>query len=123
MTSTTLSYSQKSLALDEPPKQIAYYSRFPGETDEYRYQSSQALKPYRPPRQVPFEFSKAPDRKSWVYKEMCKKEDSVSQQGSGSIVTSCERAGRSADLADANVITRKDLILEYVSNLAAVTSG
>ena len=96
------------------PRQIAHYSCFPGEVNEYKYQSREALRLYQPPR-VPFSFDKAPDKSTFW--GICGYVDSLPQQGLEPVITSCQRAGSTVDLLRANVITRRGAVLKYVGFL------
>ena len=101
-----------------PPSQIAYYSHFPGSTDEYEYQSRSALKLYSPPT-VPFSFIKAPDKTAWSKES--NHLDSLSRLEVEPIVASCQQAGCTVDLLEADVITRRGALVSYVCFLAFVT--
>ena len=93
-----------------PPKQIAYYSCFSGPTNEYEYQSREALKLYWP-QTVPFSFIQAPDKSTWA--EGANYADSLPPSGIEPIITSCERAGCIADLNEADVITKRGVLVKY----------
>ena len=103
-----------------PPSQIAYYSCFPGSTDEYEYQSRSALKFYSPPA-APFSFTKAPDMVAWS--KQCNYLDSLPWSELEPIIASCQRAGRTADLREADIITRRGALVKYVYSLASLTSS
>ena len=102
------------------PRQIAHYSCFPGAINEFHYQSREALKLYQPPA-VPFTFNKVPDKSA--FREMCNYVDSLPSQGLEPVITSCQRAGRRADLLKADVITRRGVMVRYVRSLAVLTLG
>ena len=101
------------------PKQIAYYSCFPGIVNEYKYQSPEALRLYQPPG-VPFSFDKAPDKATFL--EMCNYVDSLPQPGLDPVIASCRQANRTADLRRADVITRRGVVLQYVRSLVMLAS-
>ena len=103
-----------------PPRQIAHYSCFPGAINEFNYQSREALKIYRPPA-VPFTFNKVPDKSAFL--EMCNYVDSLPDQGLEPVITSCERAGRTADLLRADVITRRGVMRGYAHSPVRRTSS
>ena len=106
-----------------PPRQIAYYSCFPGSTGEYEYQwqSRSALKFYSPPA-APFSFIKAPDKAAWSNE--CDYLDSLPQPEVEPIVASCKRAGCTTDLREADIITRRGALVKYVFySLASLTSS
>ncbi|KAF9780000.1 hypothetical protein BJ322DRAFT_1084144 [Thelephora terrestris] len=90
------------------PKQIAYYSCFPGPTNEHEYQSRSALKLYSPPI-VPFSFIKAPDRATWSNE--CDYLDSLSRPEVEPIIASCQRAGCTVDLQEADVIAKRGALV------------
>jgi hypothetical protein len=107
------------------PRQIAYYSYFPGETIKYEYQSHEALKSYSPPdfekkrslRLLP----KVIKRKKW--RKTCDYLDSLPQPGVEPIVAACQQAGCADDLLKADVITTKGTLVEYVRSLVSLTSS
>ena len=86
--------------------------------NEYRYQSREALKLFHPPP-VPFSFIKAIDKSTFydVYGYL----DSLPPQGLGPVVTSCQRAGRTADLLNADIITRRGVMTKYAFPLALLS--
>lgn len=102
------------------PKQIAHYSCFPGATNEYGYQSREALKLFRPPC-VPFSFIKAIDKPTFY--KMSDYLDSLPQQGLEPVITSCQQAGSAVDLLEANVITRRGVMSKYVCSLALLATN
>ena len=102
------------------PRQIAYYSCFSGPTNEYEYQSREALKFYSP-QTVPFSFIKAPDKSTWA--EGANYADSLPPSGIEPIITSCQRAGCVADLNEANVITRRGALVKYDYSPALLNSS
>ena len=102
--------SPEALYTIGPPKQIAHYSCFPGAVNEYQYQSSEALKIYRPPP-VPFSFDGAPDKSA--FQKICNHVDSLPQQGIEPVITSCQQAGCTGDLLAADVITRRGVMSKY----------
>jgi len=101
------------------PRQIAHYSYFPG-TNEYGYQSREALKLFQPPL-VPFSFIKATDKPT--FRKMCDYLDSLPQPGLEPVITSCQRADCADDLLEANVITRRGVVLKYACSLALLTAS
>ena len=101
-----------------PPKQVAHYSCFPGEINEFKYQSREALKVYQPPA-VPFSFDRAPDK--LTFQGICNYVDSLPSQGLEPVITSCRRAGRAVDLSNADVVTRRGVMVEYVRSPPALT--
>lgn len=105
------------------PRQIAYYSYFPEaavEEDRYKYNSSGALKRYQPPR-VPFSL---PDEAGKpAFNKMANRLDSLPQQGLEPVITACNQVGCTADLREANVITRRGVVLGYAHSLALLTTG
>ena len=103
-----------------PPRQIAHYSCFPGEINEYGYQSSEALKLFQPPR-VPFSFIKAIDKQA--FREISNHLDSLPRQGLDSVIASCQQAGCTADLLEANVITRRGVMSKYALSLISLIMG
>ena len=103
-----------------PAKQIAYYSCFQGPTNQYEYQSRSALKIYSPPT-VPFSFFNVPNKLAWARE--CNRLDSLPQQGIEPVLTSCQRAGRVDDLLEADVITRRGVVVECVWFLAFLNSS
>ncbi|KAF9779987.1 hypothetical protein BJ322DRAFT_1023892 [Thelephora terrestris] len=92
------------------PKQIAYFSHFPGPTpDGCSDQSRSALKLYSPPT-TPFQLLVAPpDRDSADLSNQRGHLDYIPLQ---SIITACRRAGRTADLAEADVITNRSTLVD-----------
>jgi len=103
-----------------PPRQIAYYSSFPGITNEYGYQSREALKLFQPPC-VPFSFTKATDKPT--FRRMCDYLDCRPRPGLEPVITSCQRAGCADDLLTANVITRRGAVLKYACSLVLLTAS
>lgn len=101
-----------------PARQIAHYSCFPGATNEYGYQSHEALRLFQPPC-VPFSFIKAPDKPT--FHKMCDYLDSLPQQGLEPVVTACQRAGCADDLLEAEIITRRGVMSKYVCSLLSPT--
>jgi hypothetical protein len=102
------------------PRQIAYYSHFPGATNGYGYQSREALRLFQPPY-VPFSFIKATDKPT--FRQMCDYLDTLPRSGLEPVITSCQRAGRADDLLKANVITRRGVMLKYARSLALLTAS
>ena len=90
-----------------PPRQIAYYSCFWGPTNEYEYQSRNALGTYLPPK-TPFLFPN--DKESW--KKECDYLNSLPPEGIEPVITSCRQAGRTEDLLEADVIAKRGALVK-----------
>lgn len=107
-----------------PPRQIAYYSHFPEATvDDYRYQSSDALKLFNPPSGS-FKITGAISKPD--FSKMCDRVDPLLRQDLlvqriQPVVTSCERANRYEEIENADIITRRGVMVEYVYSLISPT--
>ncbi|KAF9780015.1 hypothetical protein BJ322DRAFT_304951 [Thelephora terrestris] len=106
---TPLPFDMKTIGA---PKQIAYFSHFPGRTHEYCHQSRSALKLYSPPT-TPFQLLVAPpDRDRAHWSDQRSQLDSLPRPGLQSIIDACQLAGRTADLAKADVITNRGTLVD-----------
>ena len=102
------------------PRQIAYYSHFPGTTNEYGYQSRKALRVFQLP-DTPFPLTSGTDEPTFL--QMCGRLDSPPQPGLKPVTTSCKQAGCEDDLVKASVITRRGVVLEYACSLVLLTAS
>ena len=100
-----------------PPRQLAYYSYFPDPV-EYKPQSQEALRIFHRPT-TPFPVTTVITKSD--FDKMSSRLDSLPFKPIDPIISACKEAGCGADLSNADVITRRGVITEYVYSLASLT--